>query len=241
MMNGAVSMQPDSKRYRNNIAKLLLELGRPNDAFSHLVAAGGPAIGHYNMGQLLSQRGNIPEAVQYLEIAVGIDPSLRPAMDLLRELRDAEVVTPVVAPVTEVARLPAVDEQHEQSRNETNLARTTTELTAGSATPESAGVSGTPYSESRIATANSTSVKRLRPGGDGPWVPGSIRLQSASAADDEPLVDWAVGIDGSNEQNASAAPVPFDNQPPRYILPKTDTDAVGRFLDRIQDVTARDD
>ena len=44
---------PNSQLYRNNLAALLVESNRPDDAVTILSEAYGPAVAHYNVGYLL--------------------------------------------------------------------------------------------------------------------------------------------------------------------------------------------
>jgi len=82
----AVRLEPSKQLYRNNIAKVLIELNQINVAVQHLSVVHPPAIAQYNMGVLLHQRGRSEEAVQFLQAATQIDPSLAAANTLLREL-----------------------------------------------------------------------------------------------------------------------------------------------------------
>ncbi len=86
LLDQAVRLQPQKPLYRNNIAKVLTELKRIDDAVSHLAAVHPPAIAQYNMGVLLHQRNRTEEAVRFLTAATHIDPQLQPAKDLLAEV-----------------------------------------------------------------------------------------------------------------------------------------------------------
>ena len=83
----AVELDPDNKRYRNNLAAILVTANKLDEAFTHLEHAHGGAIAHYNLGNLLHRTGNSPRAVEYLNIAVAMDPSLTPAIDLLKQIQ----------------------------------------------------------------------------------------------------------------------------------------------------------
>ena len=87
LLDQAVRLQPGKALYRNNIAKVLTEVDRVDEAVAHLSAVHPPAIAQYNMGILLEQRGRTVEAIHFLTAASHIDPQLKPASALLAELR----------------------------------------------------------------------------------------------------------------------------------------------------------
>ena len=75
----ATRLAPEGKRYRNNLAAVLVELNRTNDAFNELTAAHGPAIAHYNLGVLLQQRGETEPAARHYAEALRHDPQMQAA------------------------------------------------------------------------------------------------------------------------------------------------------------------
>lgn len=81
-----VRIAPQNVRYRNNLATVLVETGQPNDAFRHLAAVHPPAIAHYNLGQLLSQRKMDRESLVWFQRALQIDPTLAPARQMVEKL-----------------------------------------------------------------------------------------------------------------------------------------------------------
>ncbi len=87
LLDQAIRLQPDKALYRNNIAKVLVEMNRVDEAKSHLSAVHPPAIADYNMGVLLQQRGRTQEAILFLTAATHIDPQLQAARKLLVELQ----------------------------------------------------------------------------------------------------------------------------------------------------------
>jgi tetratricopeptide (TPR) repeat protein len=82
----AVKLQPLNKMYRNNLATVLMESGRQEEAWTHLVAVNEPAVAHYNMAFLLHQRKQDDAAAQHLHSALQIDGSLSPAAQLLAKI-----------------------------------------------------------------------------------------------------------------------------------------------------------
>lgn len=75
----AVALQPDRVLYRNNLATVLVELNRIDDALSHLEVVHGKAVAHYNLGFLLNNRGQKREALEQFERAVAADPKFEAA------------------------------------------------------------------------------------------------------------------------------------------------------------------
>ena len=82
----AVQLEPAKPLYRNNIAKVLVEMNRMDAACTHLAAVYPPAVVNYNMGVLLYQRGRDAEAERFLAAALAIDPRMEPARALLAEI-----------------------------------------------------------------------------------------------------------------------------------------------------------
>jgi hypothetical protein len=82
----AVRKDPASKLYRNNLALVLVEGGRQEEALKHLVAAHGEAIAHYNLGFMLREKGQLEQATHHLQIALRLNPQMMPARQMLAEL-----------------------------------------------------------------------------------------------------------------------------------------------------------
>ena len=85
----AIRIEPAKQLYRNNIAKVLIELNQVQGALQHQSAVHSPAVALYNLGVLLNQRGRDAEAVQFLTGALQTDPSLTAANTLLGQLSGA--------------------------------------------------------------------------------------------------------------------------------------------------------
>lgn len=104
VLEQAVKLEPRKELYRNNIAKVLVEMNWTDQAVGHLSAVHSPAVAHYNMGVLLAQRGRHPEAMRYLLTASAIDPSMEPAQKLMAEL-SAPGAAPGQPSILQTARL----------------------------------------------------------------------------------------------------------------------------------------
>jgi Tfp pilus assembly protein PilF len=95
----AVQLEPAKALYRNNIAKVQVEMNRIDAAIGNLAAVYPPAVVNYNMGVLLHERGRAAESERFLVAALRTDPAMGPARTLLAELRPA-------APAYHVAQAP---------------------------------------------------------------------------------------------------------------------------------------
>lgn len=69
----AVSLQPDKALYRNNLATVLVETGRTDEALAALAPVHGKAIAHYNIGFLLNKRGKKDAALAQFRMAAAED------------------------------------------------------------------------------------------------------------------------------------------------------------------------
>jgi Tfp pilus assembly protein PilF len=85
-ISAAISLQPSNPRYRNNLATVCLDMGAREEALQQLVEANGPAVGHYNLGQMLYQRGEVDQAKGLFAKAVTLDPRLVPAQEMLQRV-----------------------------------------------------------------------------------------------------------------------------------------------------------
>lgn len=95
----AVQLLPAKPLYRNNLAKVQIEMNRFDAAISQLAAVYPPPVVNYNMGVLLYQRGRNAEAERYLNAAIVADARMEPARALLAHMRP-------VTPVYQVAQAP---------------------------------------------------------------------------------------------------------------------------------------
>ncbi len=94
----AVQLAPAKPLYRNNIAKVEVELNRLDAACQHLAAVYPPPVVNYNMGVLLFERGRVAEAERYLTAAAAMEPRMEPARVLLAQIHSQQ------APAYQVAR-----------------------------------------------------------------------------------------------------------------------------------------
>jgi tetratricopeptide (TPR) repeat protein len=87
----AIQLQPDKALYRNNAATVLVEMRQDQRALVHLAAVHGAAEAHYNMGQLLANRGRAAEAAPYFQTALEHDPTMQAAQIALAKLHGGQV------------------------------------------------------------------------------------------------------------------------------------------------------
>jgi tetratricopeptide (TPR) repeat protein len=93
----AIQLQPDKQLYRNNIAAVLVEMHRNDEALAQLTRAHGPAGAHYNLAILLHRGGNDREAQYHFAQAAQIDPSLLAAREWSGRLSQNLTSPPQVA------------------------------------------------------------------------------------------------------------------------------------------------
>jgi Flp pilus assembly protein TadD len=72
----ATELQPNRELYRNNLASVLVEQNKSDEALAQLKAVHGEAVAHYNLGYLLQQRGREQLAASHFQRAAMLDPNL---------------------------------------------------------------------------------------------------------------------------------------------------------------------
>ena len=92
VLEQAIKLEPSKPLYRNNLAKILVEMNRLDQATHHLAAVHAPAVGNYNMAVLLNERGRIAESMNYLNAALAIDPQMEPAQALLAQHKAPTII-----------------------------------------------------------------------------------------------------------------------------------------------------
>jgi Flp pilus assembly protein TadD len=107
----AVRLEPKEWLYRNNIAMVLVERGRVEEAVSHLQAVRGEAVACYNVAYILQKKGDLEAAKALFARALLKDPSMTNASIWLQRL-DEQLAsrgrsTPRMAADARRARRPA--------------------------------------------------------------------------------------------------------------------------------------
>jgi Tfp pilus assembly protein PilF len=72
----AVELRPHEPRFRNNLAALYVEAGKPQEAYQQLRAVYDEPIAHYDLGFLLNKRGLKPAALQEFATALQMSPGM---------------------------------------------------------------------------------------------------------------------------------------------------------------------
>jgi len=83
----AVSANPEVADFRFSLAVALAKSGDLNGAFPHFQATVGEAQAHYNIGQVLFERGNVAGARRQFQRALSLQPNLAPAQQMLARLQ----------------------------------------------------------------------------------------------------------------------------------------------------------
>jgi Tfp pilus assembly protein PilF len=86
VLRTAVQISPERPMYRNNLAAVLVEADRPEEALAYLAQAHGDAVAHYNVGYLLHQAGKNELAADYFSRSLEIDPSMQQARAMLGKI-----------------------------------------------------------------------------------------------------------------------------------------------------------
>jgi tetratricopeptide (TPR) repeat protein len=82
----AVRLEPESRRYHNNLGVLLVRNGQLDEGIREFAVAVGHAAAHYNAGVVLHELGKRPESVRQMQLALAEDPNLRQAQAALGHL-----------------------------------------------------------------------------------------------------------------------------------------------------------
>jgi hypothetical protein len=98
VLQRAVEISPASTLYRNNLAAVLVEADRSEEAVPLLAQTCGTAVAHYNVGYLLHKRGANADAVEHFVASLEANPSLTPARSMLQQLAPQMSQLPVRTP-----------------------------------------------------------------------------------------------------------------------------------------------
>jgi Tfp pilus assembly protein PilF len=85
-LSKAVELQPERALYRNNIATVLVDQRRPEEALTQLRSVQSEAIANYNVGFLLLQRKQDALAESHFRRALQLDPAMAEARDWCERL-----------------------------------------------------------------------------------------------------------------------------------------------------------
>jgi Tfp pilus assembly protein PilF len=100
----AVQIAPDNVRYRNNLAGVLVQTRRPEDAVAVLQSVHADAVARMNVGHFLYMEKEYTQAASYFRQANQLDPSLVAAREMLSRIEGSDSqfqqTTPYTAPTT---------------------------------------------------------------------------------------------------------------------------------------------
>ncbi|MCH7729436.1 MAG: tetratricopeptide repeat protein [Planctomycetes bacterium] len=90
----AVRLNSGKVLYRNNLAAVLVEDGRSQEALRNLMAVYKPAIAHYNVGFLLYKRSENAAASRHFQLAVQSDPQFYRARRMIEKIAGTAPIYP---------------------------------------------------------------------------------------------------------------------------------------------------
>jgi len=85
--NKAVQNDPRNDNYRYQLALTMVRANRIEASLPHFAATVGDAAGHYNIGLILRENGDLPGAEEHLQIALRKRPDMADAKHWLVEVR----------------------------------------------------------------------------------------------------------------------------------------------------------
>lgn len=83
----AAQLQPTNQLYRTNMARILVQSGRHEEALAQLNGVMTSAYAHYHLGYLLYERGDTAGATQQFGMAAQLDPNLAQARQMLQTVQ----------------------------------------------------------------------------------------------------------------------------------------------------------
>jgi tetratricopeptide (TPR) repeat protein len=86
MLRKATQLNPERPLYHNNLATVLVDAERNDEALAQLLTVNTSAVAHYNLGCLLHRKGNDALAVDHFQKAIFDDPTLGAAQQWLAKL-----------------------------------------------------------------------------------------------------------------------------------------------------------
>jgi tetratricopeptide (TPR) repeat protein len=184
-LSKAVELQPGNPKYRNNLATVMVELGRTDDALKQLAAVNNEAVAHYNLAYLLQQKGQSSLAVMHLQQAVTKDPTLSPAHEMLAQLMGTAAPQGesrlAAQPVSTPIYRPQQDMQWQPQAQPYVAPQPASQPPAGQS-PAQAGGSGGAY---HIGDE----IGPIQPGETGATVPGNTGTSEATGVEPLPPLD----------------------------------------------------
>ena len=82
----AIMAEPSNQRFRNNLAGMLVNSGRSDEAVQQLSQVFPPAVASYNVAYMHFANQDIAGAQRYLQSALQADPNLKEARELMQKI-----------------------------------------------------------------------------------------------------------------------------------------------------------
>ncbi|HEX3654716.1 MAG TPA: tetratricopeptide repeat protein [Pirellulales bacterium] len=157
-LSKAVELHPERALYRNNLATVLIETGRIDQAFQTLSPVNGAAIAHYNIGFLLNARGRTAPALDQFKLAAASDPKLAAATKWVDTLT-TKLASEQPGGPSPADRQPSLPTANPVSKTNTALADATPSLPAiKPAAPPAAANLAEPPAAANTAVASAPAV-----------------------------------------------------------------------------------
>lgn len=110
----ACEFAPKNPKYRNNLATVLVECGRTDEAFRQLKAINSEGVAHYNLAVMLTSRGKQEEAASHLHLALQAEPGLQSAQELLAQVTGQPMQQGPMGPQQPYAQVAAQSQMTQQ-------------------------------------------------------------------------------------------------------------------------------
>ena len=113
----AVAIASTSKLYRNNLATVLVQQNRYDDALQQLLAVLPEPSAHYNLGFLAERHGNRAVALQQFQQAAALDPQLAAARQMIDKLTSTASQLPTATQIESRMTETAASAEHAAANN----------------------------------------------------------------------------------------------------------------------------
>ena len=97
IMEKAIAQEPNSQKFRNNLAGMLVASGRSDEAVQQLAQVFSPAEASYNVAYLHFAKQDMAGAQRHLQVALQADPNLQPARELWATINGSPTTQSAIA------------------------------------------------------------------------------------------------------------------------------------------------
>lgn len=209
----AVQLAPQRKLYRNNMALALVELRRYEEALTQLAAAHGEAVAHYNLGFMLSEKGELGPAQFHFQKALEKQPNFPEAQQwvdlLVARSRPCPNPVPSETPWPVVERTP-LPPRHDVAKVQQPPQLQATPSSRNGAAPATAGGGIDLVQPLHVASVDQRETEQIR---DLP-TPASSQLNPRIVDQIEPMLPVVVTTPAGQTPVARPAPSRSSQQQP---------------------------